>query len=209
MAQAIKKIITATASAAISLAVLTLFQASTLSVALAQQVPAQKWFKVCAKQADNDVCNVQYQVVASTGQVITSVNLLSIKGKINQKIFQITVPTSRLIPAGVAVKVDKNKEKRIPYKYCVPNRCIADIKMDDTLIKLLKSGGEMVLTSVNVQNKPNPIKISLKGFTAAFDGPSMKKSEVDAQNSQLQKQLEEKAKKARKALEEAQKKATE
>ena len=46
---------------------------------------AQKWFKICAKQADNDVCNVQYRVVASTGQIITSVNLFTVTGKINRR----------------------------------------------------------------------------------------------------------------------------
>ena len=129
--------------------------------------------------------------------------------KINRRIFQVTVPTNRLIPAGVAVKIDAKKETRIPYSNCFPDRCTADTKMDDNLIKLLKSGGEMILTSINYQNEPSPIKVSLNGFTAAFDGPSMNKSELEAKNLELRKQLEEKAKNARKALEDAQKKAIE
>ncbi len=179
------------------------------SPAQAQQAQGQKWFKVCAKQADNDVCNVQYRVVASNGQIVTSVNLFLVSGKINRKIFQVTVPTNRLIPAGVAVKIDAKKENRIPYANCFRDRCTAEVKLDDTLVKILKNGGEMLLTSTNFQNKPNPIKISLGGFTAAFDGPALKKSDVDEQNQALQKQLEEKAKKAREKLEAAQKKATE
>ena len=166
-------------------------------------------FKVCAKQADNDVCNVQYRVVASTGQIVTSVNLFTVTGKINRKIFQITVPTNRLIPAGVRVKIDAKKERRIPYSNCFRDRCTAEVKMDDNLIGLLKNGGEMTLTSVNFQNKPSPIKISLNGFTTAFDGPALQKSEVDQQNQELQKQLQKKAEDARKALDDAQKKATE
>lgn len=209
MAQNIKNVISATATGAIALASVGMFQFATVETASAQQAAPQKWFKVCAKQADNDVCNVQYRVVASNGQIITSVNLFTVKGKLNRKIFQVTVPTNRLIPAGVAVKIDDKKENRIPYSNCFRDRCTAEVKMDDNLIKLLKSGGEVVLTSINFQNKPTPIKISLNGFTAAFDGPPLKKSDVDAQNQQLQKQLEEKAKKAREALEAAQKKATE
>ncbi len=85
MAQATKNIITTGAAYSVGFALVALFQASSLSPALAQNAPAQKWFKVCAKQADNDVCNVQYRVVASTGQIITSVNLLTIKGKTNQR----------------------------------------------------------------------------------------------------------------------------
>lgn len=181
----------------------------TTSEAVAQQPEAQKWFKICAKQADNDVCNVQYRVVASTGQIITSVNLFTVKGKVNRKIFQVSVPTNRLIPAGVAVKIDNNKPNRLPYANCFRDRCTAEVKMDDNLVKAFKAGGEMLITSTNFQNKPNPIKISLNGFTAAFDGPPLKKSELEKDNKELQKRLQEKAEKARKALEDAQKKATE
>ncbi len=198
-----KKIFSASTAVA---AIATMFQ---VLPAQAQQPAAQKWFKVCAKQADNDVCNVQYRVVASTGQIITSVNLFTVTGKINRKIFQITVPTNRLIPAGVGVKIDAKKERRIPYSNRFRDRCTAEVKMDDNLIKILKNGGEMTLTSVNFQNKPSPVKISLNGFTAAFDGPALQKSEVDQQNQELQKQLQKKAEDARKALEDAQKKATE
>ncbi len=206
MAHHSKKYLSALTASAMSLVAV----AAINSGALAQQQPeAQKWFKICAKQADNDVCNVQYRVVASTGQIVTSVNLFTVKGKVNRKIFQVTVPTNRLIPAGVAVKIDENKPNRIPYANCFRDRCTAEVKMDDNLIKALKAGGEMLLTSVNFQNKPSPIKISLKGFTAAFDGPPLKQSELEADNQELQKRLQEKAEKARKALEDAQKKATE
>lgn len=208
MAQNIKKFFPPTVSAALALAIAGSMQFALPSSALAQQPTAQKWFKICAKQADNDVCNVQFRVVASTGQIVTSVNLFTVTGKINRKVFQVTVPTNRLIPAGVAVKIDTSKENRLPYANCFRDRCTAEVKMDDNLIKALKSGGELLLTSVNFQNKPSPIKISLNGFTAAFDGPPLKQAEVEQDNKDLQKLLQEKAEKARKALEDAQKKAT-
>jgi invasion protein IalB len=209
MAQAIKNFITATTTVSMVLAISAFAQIAMTSSANAQKPPEQKWFKICAKQAESDVCNVQYRVVASSGQIITSVNLFTVTGKINRRIFQVTVPTFRLIPAGVAVKIDAQKENRIPYMHCFRELCTAEIKMDDNLIKLLKSGGEMVLTSTNYQNKANPIKVSLEGFTAAFDGPSIQRSELDKENAALQKQLEKRAKEAREALEKAQNKATE
>jgi len=68
--------------------------------ATAQQLPPQGWFKVCSKQEDNDICNTQNIVTADSGQLLTAINLIEIKGKINRKIFQVSVPTGRLIPAG-------------------------------------------------------------------------------------------------------------
>ncbi len=173
----------------------------------AQKIPAQQWQKICARNANNDVCNVQYQVIASTGQIVTSVNLLTISGNINRRVFQVTVPTNRLIPAGVAVKIDTKKENRIPYANCFPDRCIAEGKLDDNLITLLKSGGEILLTSTNYMNQPSPIKISLTGFSAAFDGPSMKPAGIKENTRILQEELIKKAEEIREKLEEEQEKA--
>ena len=49
-----------------------------------QQMP-KGWFKACAKQEDVDICNVQNIVSASTGQVVTGVSLMEIKGKVNRR----------------------------------------------------------------------------------------------------------------------------
>ncbi|MCP4072710.1 MAG: invasion associated locus B family protein [Hyphomicrobiales bacterium] len=173
----------------------------------AQKIPAQPWQKICAKNANGDVCNVQYQVIASTGQIVTSVNLFTVSGNINRRFFQVSVPTNRLIPAGVAVKIDTEKENRIPYANCFPDRCIAEGKLDDNLITLLKSGGEMLLTSTNYMNQPSPIKISLTGFAAAIDGPAMKPADIKENTRILQEKLRKNAEEIGRKLEEAQEKA--
>ncbi len=109
--------------------------------AQAQQRP-DGWFKVCAKQENNDICNTQIQSVASTGQVLTAISLIDVKGEINRRVFQITVPSGRLIPAGIKLRVDDKQETTLPYLYCFPQSCIAEVKLDDALIKILKSGGK-------------------------------------------------------------------
>ena len=54
--------------------------------AAAQQAPAapQGWFKACTKQQDVDICNVQNIMTAQTGQLITAVSLIELKGKVNR-----------------------------------------------------------------------------------------------------------------------------
>ncbi len=131
----------------------------------------QGWFKVCAKQEDNDICNVQNIVTADSGQLLTAVSLIEVKGKITKKIMQISVPTGRLIPAGIGMQIGQNKPTKIEYAICFPDRCIAEAALSNELIAALKKGADLTLTSVNFQNKPNPLKISLNGFGAAYDGP--------------------------------------
>lgn len=184
---------------------------ATTSAALAQQQqpPTNNWYKVCSKQEENDICNVQFQSVASTGQLLTAVSLLEIKGKINGRKFQVTVPSGRVIPPGIKLQIDGGKELTMPYAICFPQRCVAEVLLDDTLVGLLKGGGELTLTSINFQGKPNPINVTLNGFTAAFDGPPLKQDELEERQRQLQEELRKKAEEQRKRLQEEQNKAKE
>jgi invasion protein IalB len=172
----------------------------------AQQVP-QGWFKVCSKQEDNDICNVQFIRAANTGQLLTAVNLIQITGKVNRAIFQIAVPTGRVIPAGIGMQIDGGQTQKINYAICLPDRCIAEAPLTDALVASLKKGGELTLTSINFQNQPNPIQVSLSGFTAAFDGEPLKQSEVESRQQQLQQAIEKRREDFQKRLLEEQQKA--
>jgi invasion protein IalB len=183
-------------------------QFTTAVPALAQNATAggrpAGWFKVCAKQEDDEICNVQYQAIAGTGQVITSINLIERKGKNPARLFQVTVPSGRMIPPGITLKVDDKQGAKIPYAYCFPQSCVAEVKLDDNLVKVLKGGGKLTVMSVNFQAKENPIDVTLEGFTAAFDGPPLKQDELKTRQEELQKQLQEKAAETRKKLQDAQ-----
>ena len=75
------------------------------------------WFKVCAKQEDNDICNTQNIVTADSGQLLTAVSLIEVKGKVTKKIMQISVPTGRLIPAGIGMQIGQNKPTKVEYAH--------------------------------------------------------------------------------------------
>lgn len=185
------------------------FAAGGAPVASAQEAapagaPPQGWFKTCAKQEEADVCVVQNQITAQNGQLITAVGLISVEGKVNRKILQITVPTARLIPPGVAMQIDGGQAQKIDYAVCLPDRCTAEVALTDAMIANLKKGGEVVFTSVNVRRSPNPIKISLAGFTGAYDGQAITQSQAEERQRLLQEQMQKKAEEGRKALEAAQ-----
>jgi invasion protein IalB len=164
--------------------------AAALAPASAQQQPQQQipqgWFKACAKQQDVDICNVQNIVSASTGQIVTGISMLELKGKVNKKLFQVTVPTGRLVPPGIGLQIDGGKTQKLDYVLCFPDRCIAEAQLSDALVASFKKGSDLTLTSVNSQNQPNPIKISLTGFTGAYDGPAMQQSDIEDRQKKLQ-----------------------
>lgn len=159
------------------------------------QAPINGWYKECSKQADNDICVVQNIVTAQSGQLITAVGLVDVSGKVNQKLLQVTVPIARFIPPGISLQVDGGKQTKIPYAVCLPDKCIAQIPMTEAVIAMFKKGSEAVFTSVNAQRAANPIRISLGGFTQAFDGEALGLAERDekakAREDEIRTKLEE------------------
>lgn len=161
------------------------------------------WYKACNDQGDNKICNVQYQAVASTGQVITSINLAEITGQIQRKVFQVTVPTDRLIPPGISMKVDDKKPTPIPFSFCTPRICAAEVDLDDKLVEVLRSGKIMEVTSTNFQGTKNPINITLEGFGEAFDGAPITQEDLAARQKKLEEELKQKAEAAQSELQKA------
>lgn len=180
--------------------------AASAGTAGAQGVPTE-WFKVCSPQGDNNICNTQFTLIADTRQLITAVNLIEVKGKVNQKVLQVVVPTGRVIPAGVQMQVDQNSPVSLNYSVCFPDRCIAEAPLTDAIIGAMKKGNQLTVTSINFQRQPNPIKITLTGFTGAFDGPPKAQPELAKRQQELNDALQKKADARREKFEAAQDKA--
>jgi len=175
--------------------------------AAAPGAPRLGWYKTCTKQDDNDICIVQNLIMANGGQLVTAVGLISIEGKMNRKVLQVSVPSARLIPPGITMQVDGGKGQKIDYAVCLPDKCTAEIPVTDAMIASLKKGTDLTLTSINFRRAPNPIKISLQGFGAAFDGEAISESKLAESQKSLQDSMQKKAEEARKKLEDAQKAA--
>lgn len=151
-----------------------------------QQQPPQGWFKACAKQEDVDICNVQNIITANNGQLLTSVGLIEIKGKVNRKVFQVSVPPGRIIGAGIGMQIDTGKTQKLDYVVCFPDHCVAEVPLTDQLVGSFKKGQALTLTSVNFQGQQNPIKIALQGFSGAYDGPPLQQPDLEDRQKKVQ-----------------------
>jgi len=182
------------------------FAGSGAAVAQQAQFP-DGWFKACTKQDDVDICNVQYMARADNGQLLTAVNLIEVKGKVNRRLIQIVVPTSRLIPPGVGMQINGGAAQKIDYAICLPDRCLAETQLTDDLVNQFKRGSELTLTSVNFQNQPNPIKITLQGFTAAYDGEPLRQDDLNERQQKLEEFVNKNNEEFARKLKEAQERA--
>ncbi len=153
--------------------------------ARAQDIP-QGWYKVCAEQEEVNVCNVQNLMIAESGQLLTGVSLIRLEGNVNRQVFQVTVPSGRMVPPGIGMQIDGGQTQKLDYVICLPDRCIAEAPLNDQLVNSFKRGQRVTFTSVNFQNQQNPIQVSLAGFTAAYDGPALQQSDFEERQRQLQ-----------------------
>ena len=174
--------------------------------AQAQALPAE-WFKVCAEQGPNTICNTQYTLIAETRQLITAVNLIDVSGEVNQRILQAVVPIGRVIPAGVQMQVDQQAAQTLGYSVCFPDRCIAEIELTDAMVASMKGGSTLRVTTTNFERQQNPVNVTLSGFTAAFDGPGQEPDALAARQQQLDQALQGQAEVRRQRFEEAQRQA--
>jgi len=171
-----------------------------------QQIP-QGWFKACTKQEDVDICNVQNIITAGNGQFVTGVSLIELKGKVNRKVFQVTVPPGRLVPPGIGLQIDAGKATKLDYVICFADRCVAEVPLTDALVASFKKGQAITLTSVNFQNQPNPIKVALTGFSGAYDGAPLQQSDIEDRQKKMPEFAAKKAEDFNKKLKEEQDKA--
>jgi len=58
--------------------------------------------------------------------------------------------------------------------------------LTDEMVNALKKGGKLTLTSVNFQNKPNPITVALTGFSDALNGKGLQQNELEQRQKELQ-----------------------
>jgi invasion protein IalB len=171
--------------------------------------PASGWVKLCGKdpKATKEICFVQRELRTDSGQFLASAGIRGVEGEA-RKILLVQTPVGMLIQPGMRVQVDKGKQEAAKYTICFPNACFAELAVDDAFVASLKKGGELILTTLNQQAKAVNFKLSLSGFTAAYDGPAIDTAALQRQQQELQAELQRKAKEAQQKLIDAQQDAS-
>ncbi|BBE71179.1 invasion associated locus B family protein [Oharaeibacter diazotrophicus] len=176
--------------------------------AAASGAPANDWIKLCGedKTAKKQICFVQRELRTDGGQFLASAGVRSVDGEA-RRILLLQTPVGMLVQPGMRVQIDNGKQDAAKYTICFPNACFAELPVNDAYIASMKKGNDLVLTTLNQQAKAVTFKLSLKGFTAAFDGPAIDTAALQRQQEQLQSELQRKAKEAQQKLIDAQKAA--
>jgi len=84
------------------------------------------------------------------------------------RLMRVLAPLGVLLPSGLGLKIDKTDVGRAGFVRCLPNGCVAEVVMDDNLVKQLRTGQSATFIIFQTPEEGIGIPISLAGFGAGF-----------------------------------------
>lgn len=85
------------------------------------------------------------------------------------RLLRVLAPLGVLLPAGLGLKIDDQDVGRAGFVRCLPNGCVAEVVMDDTLINRLKTGKTATFIIFQTPEEGIGVPLSLNGFGEGFD----------------------------------------
>src|SRR5881409_684287 len=85
------------------------------------------------------------------------------------RLMRVLAPLGVLLPSGLGLKIDKTDVGRAGFVRCLPNGCIAEVVMDDNLVKQLRTGQSATFIIFQTPEEGIGIPMSLKGFGEGYD----------------------------------------
>jgi invasion protein IalB len=85
------------------------------------------------------------------------------------RLMRVVAPLGVLLPSGLGLKIDNADIGRAGFVRCLPNGCIAEVVMDDELVKKLRTGQSATFIIFQTPEEGVGFPVSLKGFGDGFD----------------------------------------
>jgi invasion protein IalB len=85
------------------------------------------------------------------------------------RLMRVVAPLGVLLPSGLGLKIDNADIGRAGFVRCLPNGCIAEVVMDDELLKKLRSGQTATFIIFQTPEEGVGFPMSLKGFGEGYD----------------------------------------
>lgn len=85
------------------------------------------------------------------------------------RILRVLAPLGVLLPRGLGLRIDNTDMGTTGFIRCLPNGCVSEVLMDDTLIQQLRNGKQAMFIIFQTPEEGIGVPISLAGFGEGFD----------------------------------------
>jgi len=109
------------------------------------------------------------QNVTAEDQPNVGLSVIVLKTADNQaRLLRVLAPLGVLLPNGLGLNIDGTDMGRVAFVRCLPNGCVAEVIMDDALIKSLSEGKSAIFVVFKTPEEGVGIPVSLSGFKEGF-----------------------------------------
>ncbi|ODT69088.1 MAG: Invasion associated locus B [Pelagibacterium sp. SCN 63-23] len=84
------------------------------------------------------------------------------------RLLRVLAPLGVLLPNGLGLNVDGTDMGRVAFVRCLPNGCVAEVELDDEIIKVLSEGSSAIFVVFKTPEEGVGIPVSLEGFSEGF-----------------------------------------
>ena len=85
------------------------------------------------------------------------------------RLLRVLAPLGVLLPSGLGLKIDQADIGRAGFVRCLPNGCVAEVVMDDNLVRQMRTGQSATFIIFQTPEEGIGIPMSLKGFGDGYD----------------------------------------
>ena len=118
--------------------------------------------------ATSEQC-VLMQFVTAEDRDNVGLTVIVLKGVDGQsRIMRVLAPLGVLLPSGLGLKIDDTDKGRAGFVRCLPDGCVAEVMLDDALLKQLSTGKTATFVIFQTPDEGIGIPISLNGFQEGF-----------------------------------------
>jgi invasion protein IalB len=119
--------------------------------------------------AENQQCVImQFVTAEDRDNVGLSVVVMKTADK-QARILRVLAPLGVLLPRGLGLRIDETDMGTTGFIRCLPNGCVSEVLMDDTLIGQLREGTQAMFIIFQTPEEGIGVPISLAGFGEGFD----------------------------------------
>jgi len=119
--------------------------------------------------AQNEQCALMQSVTAEDRPNIGLTVIVLKTSDQKSRLMRVVAPLGVLLPSGLGLKIDNQDVGRAGFVRCLPNGCVAEVVMDDNLIKQLRNGQTSTFIIFQTPEEGIGFPMSLKGFGEGYD----------------------------------------
>jgi invasion protein IalB len=119
--------------------------------------------------AQGEQCALMQSVVAEDRANVGLTIVILKTADQKMRLMRVVAPLGVLLPSGLGLKIDQTDVGRAGFVRCLPNGCVAEVVMDDNLLKQLRSGQTATFIIFQSPEEGIGFPMSLKGFGEGYD----------------------------------------